>query len=130
MGCGSCNSCTGSCSGCSGCVRQLTLTPAEVDLLWQFSQTPFLPIAGEYDLKKPVYLEDTRYEPEVYGNALLALGQKGLIRIDFDIPLQNFDYAAYQKYPMHGSAALTGAGQDIVEQLEIENLDLSFHFVC
>lgn len=124
MGCESCTGCSGSCSGCTGCRRQLTLTPAEVELLWQFSQTPFLPVAGGFDLKKPVYLEASGYAPEVYSDALLALRQKGLIRIDFDIPLQNFDYAAYRSYPMHGSMALTGAGQEIVEQLEVENLDV------
>lgn len=124
MGCESCTGCSGACSGCNGCGRQITLTPAEVDLLWQFSQTPFLPMAGGFDLKKPIYLEDSKYELEIYSDALLALRQKGLIRIDFDLPLQNFDYTAYQSYPMHGSMALTGAGQNIVDQLEVENLDI------
>lgn len=121
MGCESCTSCKESCGSCA---RQITLTPAEVDLLWQFSQTPFLPMAGGFDLKKPIYLEDSKYEPEIYSDALLALRQKGLIRIDFDLPLQNFDYTAYQSYPMYGSMALTSAGQDIVDQLEVENLDI------
>ena len=51
MGCESCTGCSGACSGCNGCGRQITLTPAEVDLLWQFSQTPFLPMAGGFDLE-------------------------------------------------------------------------------
>ena len=120
MGCEACAGCGGTC-----CTRQLTLTPVEVDLLRQFAQTPFLPVASGFDLKKPVYLEDSRYTPEEYSDALLALSQKGLIRIDFDIALQNFDYAAYRSDPMHGSMALTGFGQEIIDQLEVETLEIA-----
>ena len=48
---------------------------------------------------------------------------KGLLRLDYDIPLENFDYAAYRNYPLHGSMALTGHGQDILEQIEIQGIE-------
>lgn len=122
MGCKkSCESnkhCGACCGGC--CSKQLILSPAEAELLEQFAVTPFLPVACSGDSETPIYLEENTEQPEVYSAALTALYQKGLIRIDYDIPLTNFDYAAYQNYPIHGSMALTQAGQDVVEQLEME----------
>ena len=103
--------------------NRLTITPAEYALLMQFAVTPFLPVAAGWNLKTPVYLEETAYTSEEYSAALTALSLKGLIRIDYDIPLSNFSYQAYQSYPMHGSMALTGAGQEIVEQLELQDVE-------
>lgn len=107
-----CESCTG------GCPCRMPLTPAEISVLSKLAVTPFLPVASHFNLKMPIYLEQSEYQPEIYGRALLALQQKGLIRIDYDLPLVNFEYTAYKNYPMHGSMALTGAGQDAIEQLE------------
>lgn len=118
-----CDNCEGSCGGCSGCRSSLTITPVEYALLQQFAVTPFLPVAASWNLKIPIYLEETAYSAEEYGAALTGLSLKGLIRIDYDVPLSNFSYQAYQSYPMHGSMALTGRGQDIVEQLEIQDVE-------
>lgn len=118
-----CGSCEGHCGSCGGCRPQLTITPVEYDLLMQFAVTPFLPVAAGWNLKTPIYLEETAYTTEEYSNALTALRAKGLIYIDYDIPLCHFHYEAYQAYPMHGSMALTGFGQDIVEQLELQNIE-------
>ena len=115
--------CEGHCGSCGGCRPQLTITPVEYALLQQFAITPFLPAAADWNLKTPVYLEEAEYTPEEYSAALTALRLKGLIRIDYDVPLGNFSYEAYKSYPMHGSMALTGAGQDIVEQLAIQDVE-------
>lgn len=112
----------GACCG-GGCKPQITITPVEYALLQQFAVTPFLPVAASWNLKTPIYLEENAYTKEEYSAALHALNLKGLIRIDYDIPLSNFQYKAYQSYPMHGSMALTGAGQEIVEQLEIQDIE-------
>ena len=118
-----CGNCEGHCGSCGGCRPQLTITPVEYALLQQFAITPYLPVAAGWNLKTPVYLEEAEYTPEEYSAALTALSLKGLIRIDYDVPLDNFSYEAYKSYPMHGSMALTGAGQDIVEQLEIQDVE-------
>lgn len=108
-----------SCENCGGCGRELLLTAAELALLRRFGQTPFLPAAWAPDLKTPVYLE----EGEEYAPAILGLAEKGLIRLDYDIPLRGFDYAAYRDWPLHGSMALTGRGQDVLEQIEILGIE-------
>ena len=90
-----CGNCEGHCGSCGGCRPQLTITPAEYALLMQFAVTPFLPVAAGWNLKTPVYLEETAYTSEEYSAALTALSLKGLIRIDYDIPLSNFSYQAY-----------------------------------
>ena len=107
---------------CGGACHSLTLVPAEYALLQTFAVTPFLPVAASWNLKTPIYLEDSEFSQEEYSWAVQALALKGLVRIDYDIPLGKFDYSAYRSYPMHGSMALTAAGQDIVEQLEIQDI--------
>jgi len=122
MGCENCGNCGSSgSSGCGGC-GALLLTPAELALLRRFGETPFLPAAAAFDMKTPVYLEDRDWTEAEYGAAILGLAGKGLIRLDYDIPLENFDYKAYASYPLHGSMALTGRGQDILDQIEIQGI--------
>lgn len=115
----SCENCGGNCGGCGA----LTLTPPELALLRRFGQTPFLPAASGYDMKTPVYMEDREQSQEAYSSAILGLAQKGLIRLDYDIPLEHFDYKAYSAYPLHGSMALTGWGQEVLEQIEILGIE-------
>lgn len=111
----------GDCGNCGGC-GSLMLTEAELALLRRFGVTPFLPAAAAYDRKAPVYRED-RDRPEAeYSAAILGLTAKGLIRLDYDIPLGNFDYAAYKACPLHGSMALTAWGQEVLEQIEIQGI--------
>lgn len=111
----SCENCNGNCGGCGA----LELTERELALLRRLGEIPFLPVAAAWDMRTPVYLE----EEGAYGPAILALAAKGLIRLDYDIPLQNFDYSAYEAWPLHGSMALTGRGQDILEQIEIQGIE-------
>lgn len=126
MGCETCGSGCGGCgNGCGGCGRgALLLVEAEVSLLRRLGETPFLPAAWALDLKTPVYLEDRERPQEEYAAAILGLAAKGLIRLDVDIPLENFDYAPYRDYPLHGSMALTGYGQEILEQIEIQGIEV------
>lgn len=116
----SCENCGG---GCGGCGRELLLAEAELALLRRLGETPFLPAAAALDRASPVYLEDRGRPLEEYAAALLGLSAKGLIRLDYDIPLENFDYAAYRDYPLHGSVALTGYGQEVLEQIEIQGIE-------
>lgn len=110
--CGAC------CGGC--CSQQLVLSSEEIKLLEQFAVIPFLPVACSRDDETPIYLEEGTENREIYSKALTALREKGLIRIDYDLPLTNFHYDAYRDYPAHGSMALTQTGQEMVEQLEME----------
>ena len=113
-GCGSC----GSCGSCGGCSNSLELTAAEVKMLENLAQIPFLPIARRMDDETPVYLEEQDYTPEEYSLILQCLEKKGLISLDFDKPLRGFDDRAYETYPIRGSMALTARGQQVVELLD------------
>ena len=115
MGCENCGNCEHGCGG-----QVLLLTEAELALLRRLGETPFLPAAAAYDRKAPVYLEERERPREEYAAAILGLG---LVRLDYDIPLANFDYAAYRNYPLHGSMALTGWGQELLEQIEIQGIE-------
>lgn len=120
----SCENCGNSCGGCGGCGGQaLLLTAAELALLRLFAQAPFLPVSSAYDMKTPVYLENQEWSEAEYSGAILSLAGKGLIRLDYDIPLKNFDYESYRSFPLHGSMALTGRGQDVLEQIEIQGIE-------
>ncbi len=113
------------CGACCGgaCHRgELFLTAAELELLRRFAALAFLPVARRREEDVPFYLEDGVAAEEM-GAAILGLRQKGLICVDYDIPLQNFDYKEYEAYPMHGSMALTASGQRAVESLDIQGLE-------
>lgn len=119
MGCGgNCGNGCGSC--CGGCGRELVLTPGEIAMLRRLAEIPFLPVARRRDGEEPVYLEERERTPEAYGEILSWLSLKGLISLDYDLPLSNFDYAAYAAYPVQGSMALTAAGQRAVELLDLQ----------
>lgn len=105
-----------SCEHCGDC-GALLLTEEELALLRRFGQTPFLPAAWAADTKAPAYLE------EGTKSAVLGLAGKGLIRLDRDVPLEGFDYAACRDCPVHGSMALTKRGQDVLEQIEILGIE-------
>ena len=106
---------------------ELTLTETELCLLKEFAQFAFLPVACSTE-EQPVYLEALNEIPpapagcseksvEFISRCLLALKAKGLIRIDYDLPLQGFDYTPYQPWPVHGSMALTGLGQQVLDSI-------------
>ena len=117
---GSCSGCGGSCSGCGG---TLQLTQGEIDLLFRFAQIPFLPVARQAGSEQPVCLEDGEAHKEELSRIISALSQKGLIRLDYDLPLSNFDYSEYRDFPLRGSMALTAAGQQAADQLEIQGIE-------
>jgi hypothetical protein len=114
--------CNGNCSACSGCGKALELTQGELDLLNTLAQIPFLPVARKADDMTPLYLEDTAYSQEEYSLILQVLEKKGLIDLDYGSPLKGFDMAAYQGYPVHGTMALTGKGQTVVELLDKQGI--------
>ena len=111
--------CNGNCASCGGCARELVLTPWEVEMLQKLGQIPFLPVARKMGDLEPVYLEENRYSVEEYSLILQCLEKKGLISLDYDKPLKNFDASAYAAYPIRGSMALTQRGQQVLELLEI-----------
>ena len=118
-----CNSCGGSssCGGCSGCGGALELSKGEVELLQAFAQCPFQPVARKASEETPIYLESGN-EAE---NALVlaCLEKKGLIDIDYHLPLARFDYSAYSAYPLHGSMALTLRGQQVLDAIDLQGID-------
>ena len=119
--CGSC--CGGSCGG-GGCGQTVYITKEELKLLREFSQLPFLPVALSMGKGTPVYLREGETQPsEEVTTAIQMLQQKGWIRVDYSIPLQNYDYAAYSGYLQKGSMALTAKGIDLLEQLEITGIE-------
>ena len=119
MGCGNCN---GNCASCSGCAGAMTLTEAEIRMLRRLGQIPFLPIARRADSMDPVFLEDALHTREEYSLILQCMEKKGLITLDYDQPLTNFDAAAYAAYPLRGSMALTTRGQQILELMELQGI--------
>ena len=114
---GNCSSCNGSCGSCSGCANTLTLTQDEIDMLMTFGQIPFLPVARKADDMTPVYLEESGKD---YSLILACLEKKGLIDLDYRMPLSGFDYSAYDGYKVHGSMALTARGLHVLELLELQ----------
>ena len=126
MSCGesSCgNGCCGSCGSCGGGGRELWVTPGEIELLERFAQFAFLPVARKWDSEVPMYLEDGPEKAVLWGDLLTAMQFKGLISIDYDLPLSGFDYAGYDAYPCRGSMALTAEGQRAIEILEIQGAE-------
>lgn len=115
--CGGC----AACAPCSGC-GDLLLTRDELDVLVRLAALPFLPLARAAGDELPVCLE-LPGEPRRVAAVLLALESKGLISLDYHLPLSNFDYSAYGAWPLRGSLALTAAGQEALDSLEIQGVE-------
>ncbi len=108
------------CGGCGSCGRrEIILTPPAA-LLLRLGEVAFLPVARQQGGETPIYLEEADYTPAECGEALAWLQLKGLVSLDYGLPLKNFDYAAYGENLLRGSAALTAAGQEAVEVLELQ----------
>ena len=116
-----CGHACGSCGGCGG--GALELTEQEVALLGRFAQIPFLPVARRADSTEPVYLADTELSREAYSLILQCLEKKGLISLDYDMPLKGTDPAFYGDFPIRGSFALTARGQQALDLLDIQGAD-------
>lgn len=112
-----CNHC-GGCGKCGGCDRSLSLTAQELALLQRFAQIPFLPVARKADDFEPVYLEDG--DPQASAGIISCLEKKGLIDIDYHLPLSGFDYTPYKAYPLRGSMALTARGQEVLDTIDLQ----------
>lgn len=89
-------------------------------MLLTLAQFPFLPIARKIDDVTPIYLEDDAHTVEDYALILQCLEKKGLISLDFDLPLKNADTGAYAAYPIVGSMALTMRGQQVLDLLDLQ----------
>ena len=115
-----CGNCCGNCGGCGGAMER---TAGEIDMLLRLGQIPFLPVARKMGDDVPVFLEDSRETAEDYSLILRCLEKRGLISIDYDMPLAGFDDSAYAAYPIRGSFALTARGQQVVELLEYQGIE-------
>ena len=114
-----CNNCCGNCGGCG----ELVLSSGEVEMLQTLSQIPFLPVARRADNMDPVYLEESDYSAEEYSLILQCLEKRGLISIDYDMPLKGTSYGSrYEAYPVRGSFALTAKGQAVVQLLQLQGI--------
>ena len=114
--------CNGNCGSCGGCARELVLTGPEIGFLNQLAQIPFLPVARKMGDLDPVYLEEGPEREEEYRLILQCLEKKGLISLDFAVPLKGFDEKAYAAYPIRGSIALTERGQKVLEMMEFQGI--------
>ena len=117
-----CGGCCGSCGSCGG-NSSMELTEGEIKMLLNLGQIPFLPVARKMSDDIPVFLEDKEETAEDYSLILQCLEKRGLISIDYDMPLAGFDHSAYAAYPIRGSFALTARGQQVVELLEYQGIE-------
>ncbi len=117
-----CKNCSGGCSRCGGCAGTLELTQGELELLQELAVFAFLPVARRADDMTPFYPEGEGYSLEQYSAILLHLERKGLISIDYDAPIGVYPAEIYSAWPVHGSMALTGRGQEVVETMNITGI--------
>ena len=118
-----CKNCSGGCgSSCGGCAKVLELTQGEVDFLQELAVYAFLPVGRRADDMTPHYPEGIHYTQEQYSAILLHLERKELISIDYGAPVGNYPAELYASWPVHGSAALTQRGQEVVETLSITGI--------
>ena len=118
---GNCAGCPGGgCAGCGG--GALTLHPAEIDILRELAVCPFLPVGLNSRTGEPVCREFPGLDEALVPLAVQALEKRGLIRIDYDIPLSGFDYAGYDGCFRRGGLALTARGQAVIESLAVQGI--------
>lgn len=114
--------CCGNCENCGGCAGELVLSRPELEFLSELAENAFLPVARSAGDNTPVYLEDDKNTKEQYSLILICLEKKGLISIDFDMPLAGADMSGYAGYPIHGSIALTARGQEVLDVLDKQGI--------
>ena len=119
----SCGDCCGSCGSCGAAGQYLSLSEAELSLLQRFAQTPFLPVAQSGTGLSPVLLDAPAGDRPQAGLTLMSMQLKGLVRIDYELPLSNFDYARFPEYTTRGSAALTAYGQEVLDLIEFQGIE-------
>ena len=118
---GNCSNCSGSCEKCNTCGSGLELTGEEIQFLQELGQYSFLPVARKMSDMIPICLEYGEENKELMSLVLQCLEKKMLIDISYD-PLPGADMSAYKGYPVHGSVALTGRGQQVLELLEVQGI--------
>ncbi len=92
------------------------MTQEEITLLESFLDLPFQPILRRPSQELPMSPEDPT---ESHCQILACLEKKGLIDIDFHCPLNGFDYPPWPRH-LHGSAARTARGQEVLDTLSIQ----------
>ena len=112
-------SCNGNCANCSGCARELELTRGELNFLHRLGEVAFLPVARSMGDLNPVFPEDTSEEMSLL---LQCLEKKGLISLDYHLPLKGYSHPEYDRYPIRGSLALTERGQKVLELVEYQGI--------
>ncbi len=109
--------CQGNCASCGGCGRSLELTRQELDCLQGFGQIPFQPVGRRVDDPTPICQEGAE------GSLILQLlEKKGLISLDYDLPLADCAWKEYSCFPIRGSAALTARGQETLDWIEYQGI--------
>lgn len=124
--CSGCSGCGAEKSGCHSCrggchKGELLLSAEEIELLYQFAETPFLPLVEEKSTKRLFLLNEEKHLRDCH-ELLFSLNSKELISIDTDIPIQGYDYSDFINAYEHGSAALGLQGQRIVKDMEIQGI--------
>ena len=112
-----CDKCVKNCK-CTHCVSEcealinmdIELSEDEKKAIDCFTIIPFIPVSKD-ETGQPYYLSDGSWEILENSVVLKSLEKKGMIKIDYDIPISNFDYEKYG-VATKGSAALTALGQD------------------
>lgn len=151
-----------SCGGCCGHHQEeIQLSQEEIAFMNQLAQSPYLPLARfivkstksdhlESVALAPVYINNRADSMEMVkhmGTVLKSLEGKGLITLDYELPLENGDYTDYSQSELYayfketvaqakgkeeflydipslelGSIALTYLGQIAIENLDkLEN---------
>lgn len=117
---GGCGNCGGDCGNCSGCGGALTINEGEMALLMELGQYAFLPVARRADDPTPLYCGEMVYSREEYSLILQCLEKKGLITLDYEMPLKGF--SDYGNFPLRGSCSLTLRGQQVLDLLQIQGV--------
>ena len=71
---------------------------------------------------EPVYLEEGEEKQEEYSLLLQCLEKKGLISLDYHLPLKGYRHPEYDRLPIRGSMALTQRGQLVLELIEFQGV--------
>ena len=116
------NHCGRCCGGmCSGCSSSVLLSKDELEILEEFAQYSFLPVASDED-NNPVYRENNTKSETDYALVLSTMQKKGLIQINYDIPLLNYKYRNYHDCECFWSMALTTLGRYVIDQIENQGI--------
>ena len=115
-----CNSCSGHCIGCHNIVE---LTDVELAILNLLGQYAFLPVGRKPESEMPIWVFDSEYNNEAACQALQCLEKKGLIILDYDIPLKGFEDSTYLACPIRGSIGMTAKGQQVLVLLDIQGTE-------